>query len=57
MQNGTLILYDLLGNIVLKNEINKKEIIINRGNLAAGTYIYILTGSTGIVARGKIIAE
>jgi len=57
-KNADLNVYNILGQEIkaIKN-IAERQITLNRGNLAQGTYIYKLIKDNKVIAVGKIIAE
>lgn len=58
VENSTLQIYDILGNLVLsKKDVNTNEIIIYRGNLRSGIYFYKISNDKKIFASGKFIIE
>jgi parallel beta-helix repeat protein len=53
-----LLLFDEAGNLIRQQDAsNEKTIEIERGDLSCGTYFYEFINESGIVGRGKLIAE
>jgi hypothetical protein len=51
-------LYNLIGQQVLINNLKESETIIERNNLATGTYLFSITNASGrIIENGKLIFE
>jgi len=58
IQSGTLVLYDILGKEIKRMEnLNGKEIIIQREGMLSGMYFYSLIDKTGLLGNGKMIVE
>ncbi len=56
--NADLKLYDLIGRQIMHDyHINGNAIVIERGELTKGIYLYKLTDNKGLLITGKIIAE
>jgi len=55
--NYEFVLYNLIGQEVLKTEINQQKSIIQRGNLPAGIFFYKILTREGIIQTGKIIVQ
>ncbi len=57
ISDGTVfILYNLVGKEVSRMKITSNNTILERNNLPAGIYLYILTGN-GVMSKGKIVIE
>src|SRR6476646_1944734 len=55
-KNATLLVYDLMGNIVKQiNNVNGKEIILFRDNLSYGMYLFQISEDNKIFVRDKIL--
>ena len=53
-----LLLFDEEGKLIRSQDVsNEKEIKIERENLSCGIYFYEFANESGIVGRGKLIAE
>jgi len=58
LKNAELHLYDILGKEVFSEQnINGKQITINRNNLKAGLYFYRLLEDGSVLTNGKFIIE
>ncbi len=55
--NVQLSLIDLSGREIYAVPVVSTKVIIERNGVASGIYIYRLTGSNGLIASGKLIAE
>lgn len=53
----SLVIYDVLGQEVLKQKIVNQKMQIKRGNLPSGIYFYQLKNEKGILANGKLIMQ
>lgn len=48
-------IFDIMGSSVRKVSSNSNEIIIKRGSLNNGVYLYIVTGNDEVLASGKLV--
>ncbi len=55
--NTELVIYDVLGNEAGRIPVTGNTVVMERNNLAAGMYIYQLTGDGKLLARGRVIVE
>ncbi|MFM7023858.1 MAG: T9SS type A sorting domain-containing protein [Flavobacteriales bacterium] len=53
--NGTVKIYDILGNEVMSTSANGSKTVLNLSNLSKGVYFYSVSGSN--VQQGKFIVE
>jgi hypothetical protein len=53
--NTTFVLYDMLGNEVMKSAITSGKTEIEKGSLAAGVYMYKVFSAKGMIGNGKLI--
>lgn len=57
-ENHTLQVFNLTGKNILEiNKINSDRVIINRGTLASGLYIYKLIKRNSLIATGKLLIK
>jgi N-acetylneuraminic acid mutarotase len=57
IQNLHFELYDVRGRCVLQSAIADLQLMIHRGNLAAGIFVYHITDGTKSLATGKLIIQ
>jgi hypothetical protein len=55
--NYKFVIYNLMGQEVLKSTINHEKTIIQRGNLSPGIFIYKIESQEEIIQTGKIIVQ
>ncbi len=56
-ENSTLFVYNALGGLVLKENINSKHTTINISNFAKGLYVVELQSNNQILHRAKLVKE
>lgn len=55
--NTEFVLYNVLGQLVCRSQINTPQVIINRDGLSQGIYFYQITNTNGIIDAGKLVAQ
>ena len=55
--SNTMLLYNIKGDVVLKNKITNNELKVNRGNLISGVYFIVITNQDETIHTQKIIFE
>ena len=56
VENAQMKIYDLTGNLILEQHIDKST-IINHNSLPDGIYFYQVINDTGEIAKGKFVVE
>ncbi len=56
-ENRTLVIYDVMGNEVLRREFYDASYVLSSSQFAAGTYLYSVIDESGEVSSGKFISQ
>ena len=57
VSNGFIILYNALGNQVIKEKISNNSTTISIGNLPKGIYFYKIVNGSQVISKGKMIVQ